>query len=115
MLLTCLQSHPIAELAIFIFRPSDDSSRHVPFVFVSGSKESSRRTAIEHGSAQTLCGSEHNIRSPFSWRSQQGKAQNIGGNSYLAICGMGFFCKYGIILYVSIRVRVLQNAGKHFR
>jgi hypothetical protein len=40
-----------------------------------------------------LGGTEYNISSPFSGRGEQGKAQDIGGNGYFAVGGMGFLYK----------------------
>ena len=115
MLFACLQSHSVAELAVFVFGPSDDASRHIPLVLVTCGEVACRRPAVKHRCTQSLCCTEYDIRSPFSRRSQQGKTQNIGGNGNFAVCFMCLLCEVGIVFHITAGVRILQDAGEDFR
>ena len=114
MLFACLQSHSVAEFAVFVFGPSDDASRHVPLVLVTCGEVGCRRTTVKHWCTQTLRCTEYDIRSPFSRRSQQGKTQNVSGNGNFAVCFMCLFCEVGIVFHITAGVRILQDAGEDF-
>ena len=43
VLLAGLQRHAVAQLAVFVFRPADDASRHIALVLVAGGKVGCRR------------------------------------------------------------------------
>lgn len=115
MLLAGLQRHAVAQLAVFVFRPADDASRHIALVLVAGGKVGCRRPSIEHRCAQSLRGSEDDVGSPFSRRGEQGEAQYVGCNGHFAVGCMGLFHEGVIIFHVAGGVGVLQYAGKDVR
>ncbi len=115
VLLAGLQCHAVAQLAILVFRPAYDTSRHVALVLVAGGEIGCRRTAVEHWCAEPLGGSEDNVSSPFPRRGEKGKAQYVGGNGYFAIYRMSFFYKSTIIFHIAGSVGILQYAGKDVR
>ena len=115
MLLAGLQRHAVAQLAVFVFRPADDASRHIALVLVAGGKVGCRRPAVEHRCTEPLCGSEDDVSPPFSRRGEQGEAQNVGGNGHFAVGCMGFFHEGAIIFHVAGGVGILQYAGEDVR
>ena len=115
VLLAGLQRHAVTRLSVFVFRPADDTSRHIALVLVACGEVSGRRAAVEHRRAQPLGSSEYDVRSPFSRRGEQGEAQYIGGHSHFTACGMRFLHKSAVVFYISVGVRVLQYAGEDVR
>ena len=115
MLFTSLQSHTIAKFAIFVFRKTDDTSRHVTLEFIAGSKVSSRWTTIEHWDTQTLSATEYNVGSPFTWRNEHSKRKDICIYCNLAISSMCLFYKFTIIFYTTVGVRILEDTTEDFR
>ena len=57
--------------------------------------------------------SEYDIGSPFSRRGEQGKAEDIGGDGYLAVCRMCLLHKVAVVFHISACVGVLQYAGEY--
>ena len=115
MLFTCLQGHAVAQVSVFVFRQTDDTSRHVPLELIACRKICSRRTSVEHRCTHSLAASEYDVSSPFSRRSQQCQTQNVCVYSHLASGSVCLLGKFPVILDASAVVRVLDDASENVR
>ena len=98
MLFTCLQCQTVGGMSVSIFGNTDDASGNGTFILVLCRKEGSRRTAVEHRNTEALAASEHHVRTPFSRRSQQDKAHQVGSNGYAGFVCVGT-CDKGCIVF----------------
>ena len=62
MLLACLERQTVSRTVVFVFTQTDDTSRHVAFVFVACSHVSGCRTTKAHRQTETLRRTTHDIR-----------------------------------------------------
>ncbi len=115
MLFTSLQSHTVAKLAVLVLRKTDDTTRHVTLELIASSEVSGRRTTVEHWDTQTLSATEYNVSTPFTWRNEHRKREDICINGYLAISGMSLFHEFAVVFYATVRVRILDDATEDFR
>ena len=102
-------------MSIGIFGDTDDTSGDGTLVFVFRSKESGRRAAVEHRDTETLAAPEHDVRSPFSRRSQQDEAHQVGSNGDTCSASIGTRDKFFIIFNRTVGIRVLDNRPEHIR
>ncbi len=115
MLLAGLQSQAISRMAVSVLGDTDDTSRDRTFIIVLRSEESGGRTPVEHRDTEALAATEYDIRSPFSRRSQQYQAHQVGGYAYLGSGGARTGHEFLIVLDRTIRVRELYDGGEHVR
>ena len=71
MLLTCLQSHPIAGIALCVLRNANNSSRHLSFEFIFSCEKSSMRATEAHRYSEALRTAYHYICAHFTGRFYQ--------------------------------------------
>ena len=102
-------------MSIGIFGNTDDTSGNGTLVFVFRCEECSRRAAVEHRDTETLAASEHDVCSPFSRRSQQDKAHQVGGNGDTCSAGIGTHDKFFIIFDRTVGIRILDDCPEHVR
>ena len=113
MLLARLQRHAQCGVAVGIDRYADDAARHRALVRIAAGKVGCVRTAVAHGHAEALRGTQHHVRAPFARRREQHQAQDIGCHRDGHAVGLGTCDEIGVVMHRAFGSRVLQQCAVH--
>src|SRR5450432_2415197 len=112
MLFPGLQGHSQGPVSLGIHTHTDNSSGDGSFEIFFGSKKSSMRTAETYGNAKTLCRTDSNIRTQFTWRREQRKGQQIGCHHHKTTDSLYISDKGSVFRNITLRIWILNNGAK---
>ena len=112
VLLAGLQGKAQGGIAGGIFREPDQTSGQAAFVVVLGREKRSMRTAITERHAETLRATDHDVRTEFAGRLDQGESEKIGRNDECSTDGMDTRGKVTVVIDFSVRRGVLHQRAE---
>src|SRR5690606_35787021 len=101
MLLACLQRHAERLVSIHVNRDAYQAARHVAFQLVPGGEKSRVRTAVAHGDAKPLVGTEDDVSPPFSGRCQKGETHQVSAYAHEGSGTMNLLNQFAVVTYLS--------------
>ena len=82
MLLPRLKRKPDGWFAGHILRDTNEATRHLPFVFLSGRQKRSMGSTEADGNTEALCRTDGNVGAELPGRAEQGQGEKVSGNRY---------------------------------
>mmetsp|Transcript_3300 Transcript_3300/g.11596 ORF Transcript_3300/g.11596 Transcript_3300/m.11596 type:complete len:853 (+) Transcript_3300:643-3201(+) len=113
VLLAGLHGHAQRGVSVLVDAGSDDPSGHDPLVLVRGGQEGGVGSAVSHGHAEPLGGSDGDVRPQLSRRGEHGQGEQIGGHDDLGVHSMGGIDDRAVLVQGSVSGGVLQEHSAH--
>lgn len=114
VLLSCLKGHSVGHFIIGVDRAADDSSGHLPNIFLSSWEKSRIRTSESHWDTKSLSWPKANISTHIPWSFGEGQSQKVWSyyfdDSRLRL--VNFVEKLGEIMNYTFCIGCLNNYSK---
>ena len=109
VLFTGLDRHPKGGLAVDVLADADESAGHPSNELLPDGHVGGVGSTKAHGNTESLGGTDHDVRAPFTGRREQRQGERIRRHDHHAAGGMNAFRERAVIVDASIRRRILDQ------
>lgn len=113
MLLAGLQCHAQGLASFGVDRHADDAAGGAALIRLAGGEEGSMRPAIAHRHAETLCGTDDDIRAVFARRLQHDQGHQVAGDDGKAAFLLDRADRFRNVADTAGRAGVLQQSAEN--
>ncbi len=109
MLLAGLDREPVGGIAVRVHRHAHDAARDLAHVLLLGREIRRVRSAESHRHAESLRGSDRDVRSEFAGRHEQRERERVRGDDHRRTRGLGALRERAVILDAAVGGGVLEQ------